>query len=284
MDSFQVTLPSNASGKTFPNNRPAHYETDLMAPLHLEGPWEVSLIDIMYPHSWNNLSKPITMVIQYIEWVNGIDEVKMLPQIEIKPQYFETPDVFCHRLNRLVSNLLTEITKLLLMGKDVVRFSYDGNDDRITISSEVLNADNKRICIGFTEKAIMQRMLGIDAEIKSAFGEAGVLDTIVIKKNKPAVANRPPEFDAFPLMFVYTDLIQYQLIGDIKAPILAVLPVSGKAGEQVYWNCNPQSFIPLAKSEIRTVEIRLCTETGETFPIIGNGKVITRLNFRRRLV
>ena len=52
-DQFPVTLPSNVPGNA--TNKPGAYETTLAVPLELPGTWEVSLIDITYPHTWLDL-------------------------------------------------------------------------------------------------------------------------------------------------------------------------------------------------------------------------------------
>ena len=54
-DEFQVVLPSNVGSN--PKNKPNQYETALAKPLDLPGEWDVSLIDIAYPHNLTNLVK-----------------------------------------------------------------------------------------------------------------------------------------------------------------------------------------------------------------------------------
>ena len=52
---FQVYLPSNVKGN--PRNKPYLYETELSKPMDLPGKWDVPLINISYPHNWENLDK-----------------------------------------------------------------------------------------------------------------------------------------------------------------------------------------------------------------------------------
>ena len=57
-DSFQITLPSNASHKLFPANKPNSYRVQLQKTLHLEpNQWEVAMVDIQFPNNWYNLLK-----------------------------------------------------------------------------------------------------------------------------------------------------------------------------------------------------------------------------------
>ena len=70
--SFQITHPSNASSKLFPENRANSYGTKLYKTLDLGGggecDWEVALVDIAFPHNWANIleSTEIEMVLERI--------------------------------------------------------------------------------------------------------------------------------------------------------------------------------------------------------------------------
>ena len=54
-DSFYVTLPSNSSMDTHPNNTLSHFFVNLPTPLSFEGDWEVALAEVTYPHRWLNV-------------------------------------------------------------------------------------------------------------------------------------------------------------------------------------------------------------------------------------
>ena len=54
-EGFYVTLPSNASLNVFKNNTSSSYQVDLAQHIDLEGPWEVALAEISYPHTWFNV-------------------------------------------------------------------------------------------------------------------------------------------------------------------------------------------------------------------------------------
>ena len=52
---FYLTLPSNASLSTFPNNTTTNYRVNLPQAVDLNENWEVGLYSITYPHTWYNL-------------------------------------------------------------------------------------------------------------------------------------------------------------------------------------------------------------------------------------
>ena len=82
-------------------------------------------------------------------------------------------------------------------------------------------------------------------------------------------------------IYIYTDIIKYQFVGDVKVPLLGVLPVQGLDGEQQYWSFNPPYYIPVAMSTLSSVNIHLADDKGDEIPFFGDGKVVARLHFRR---
>ena len=57
-DGFHLTLPSDGSMETFPDNTLAHFKTSLPQPLDFtEGEWEVGLTEMLYPTFLENISK-----------------------------------------------------------------------------------------------------------------------------------------------------------------------------------------------------------------------------------
>ena len=57
VEEIYVTFPSNVSRSVFKTNTPSDYKPKLRAPLDLPGQWEEALIDIQYPHKWNNIKE-----------------------------------------------------------------------------------------------------------------------------------------------------------------------------------------------------------------------------------
>ena len=56
-EEFMLTLPSNASTKYYPSNKPNSYKVLLPATLDLEGTWEVAIVNIQYPFNWPNFNE-----------------------------------------------------------------------------------------------------------------------------------------------------------------------------------------------------------------------------------
>ena len=70
-DEFQFIHSSTLKGN--PRNNPCLYETELSEPIDLPGEWNVALINIFYPHNWDNLDKSY---LYFSLRLNNPDEVK----------------------------------------------------------------------------------------------------------------------------------------------------------------------------------------------------------------
>ena len=91
------------------------------------------------------------------------------------------------------------------------------------------------------------------------------------------------------LIFIYVSIIEYQYVGDTKAPLIRVID-----SKQRLKNGSPCEIEPTHRSvfsnleykkllskNFQSSEIQLRTETGQLVPIAGTGKVILTLNFKK---
>ena len=95
-------------------------------------------------------------------------------------------------------------------------------------------------------------------------------------------SSRPVDLFNINTIYVYSDIGQYQLIGDTQAPLLGILPVEGSHKQQRFWSFAPAYYVPVNKSYITTIEIQLCTDIGDKIPFDTDSCVVTRLHFRRK--
>ena len=94
MDQFYVTLPSNSSEDVYGRQPMSSYKTHLAHQLHLDvSDWEVGLAEIIYPHTWNNITegKFRIRLLDNTEWV--------WKETEIPTALYETPQQLVETLN-----------------------------------------------------------------------------------------------------------------------------------------------------------------------------------------
>ena len=130
----------------------------------------------------------------------------------------------------------------------------------------------------YTDSRYIAQVLGLSVEEEELPGRG--LNTIILYKAEPR-AVRAPILGSVQALYVYTDLIEYQHVGDKRAPLLAYVDVQKLPGERVTTLCNPPVYLPVCKSVINSITIQLCDERGEDvkFPADGDN-VLVVLHFR----
>ncbi len=83
-------------------------------------------------------------------------------------------------------------------------------------------------------------------------------------------------------IYVYSDIINYQLVGDTEAPLFGTVPIQGSREEVITYVFNPTYYYPVARANINEIEIELYTENGDPFPFTSTSKVVLRLHFRKK--
>ncbi|GFS64914.1 uncharacterized protein TNIN_320461 [Trichonephila inaurata madagascariensis] len=62
---------------------------------------------------------------------------------------------------------------------------------------------------------------------------------------------------SFPLIYVYCDLVEPQIVGDVQAPLLKIVKVEGKDGEVVNAHYTRPHYVPVIRQHFQTVEMVL---------------------------
>ena len=103
---------------------------------------------------------------------------------------------------------------------------------------------------------------------------------VMITKNTEAPL--PVDLEAgFHAMYLYTDIVEPQLVGDSKVSLLKVVKCSGEFGDNVSVNFPNLQYVPVSVKSFETVAIDIKDDTQEKVPF-EFGKVIVTLHFRQR--
>lgn len=320
---FQITLPSNASCSYFPENLATNYNTRLVHPLDLQGEWEVAVMDIQYPCSWNNIANDTMVAFAAVP----VDEAKfedafpalpvqgdvMREQFQahlvrtlamraksedynrysverdntrvlirsgrIPHKYFNSNADICAWLVQLFNKKMSGLGQGAQMG-----YVYEESTEKVTLYFE----KTKKVEI-WTNNSALFDMLGFTEYEKTNTNFAPVNDdgkvdrqpTQVYTLYHPFKSNKPARFPSIQSLFIYSDIIEPQMVGDTKATLLGVAPVEYQAEKVNYWPFNPPYYIPLAKTCFETIEILICNDRGNPVDFAPNAKVVCRLHFRR---
>ena len=90
------------------------------------------------------------------------------------------------------------------------------------------------------------------------------------------------------LIFIYTNPIEYQYVGDTKAPLLRVIDSKQRLKNGSVCELEPTRIVfsnldykKLLSNTIQSISIKLRTETGELVPFSGTDKVILTFQFKK---
>ena len=96
-------------------------------------------------------------------------------------------------------------------------------------------------------------------------------------------ANVPPLLSrGINSIYVYTDIVESSLVGDVRAPLLLVCPFkTDKDNPTIYQEFLNPSYVPIHRNTIQKIEVTLRDGTGEEVPFLY-GKTVISLHFRKQ--
>ena len=249
MDSFTIELVSNASGELFPDNTLSSFTNFLPEQVNLEGQWEVAISEKSYPSMYQNIT-------------------------EGKIKFFDKKLSKSRSTYSIEPGLYTSITDLVEAMNTLIQEKNNHNETCITVKVP------RR-----TEKVVI--MLANDSSglafCSTDFGhffgnnvgnEFGVL---MIGKGP-----HEPEF-AYDIVrihsqMIYSDILEYNLVGDTKVPLLRCFPFISKlrggdfitTGQYIkYQTFSNLQFLPLLKNSFHSIQIDLRDPSGEKIPFVS---------------
>ena len=243
-DDFYLVLPSNASMTTHPNNTLAQYITNLPRRISLSGDWECGLTEIHYPHDWYNVR-------------NARLTVEHGDKTETDA-YFE--DGYYDSANTLVRTLNDELKG----GR--VKCSYEPITQKVTAHMK-----------GDTTFALYGDLPDI-----LGFGRGDAVVTLT-SPARSSVARGYSIVDlrrGFESLYVYSSIVEPRIVGDKIAPLLRIVPITGRHGEMVAARFDHVQYMPVLSREFEAVEIEIRDDTGRPVPF-ERGKVTMTLHLRR---
>ena len=240
---FYVLLPSNASMGTHPNNTLAQYITNLPRRISLSGDWECGLTEIHYPHDWYNIRNARLMV----EHAGKMET----------DAYFE--DGYYGSANMLVRAL----------------------NDGVKCGSMQCSYDpvTQKVCVHM--KGDTTFMLYGDLPDILGFGRG---DGVVIRTSRRNPLTQGDSIvdlrRGFESLYVYSSIVEQRIVGDKIAPLLRIVPITGRHGEMATARFDHVQYIPVLSREFGSIETKIWDDTGRPVPF-ERGKVTVTLHFRR---
>ena len=268
--SFYLTLPSNSSEKHYANNTAGHYFTKLpqTIDLHQEGidasknEYEVGLSEITFTNSFCNVkAKTYMLAFRYGNRQQMI--------VEVPAGLYFSPEEIIQVLQKGLQDAMRVSQKM-----NAVVLSYN----TATRKSKLEILDETVKIVFSIELAKFMRIPLVEVHPTAIKVEHwhGPLKKGVYESEQIIRMDR--EFEA---VYVYTDLIEHRVVGDIVAPLLRMIPISKTDGDMVHYIFTKPYYVPLLRTRFDSVEILLTTDTGQTV-VFEDGKTVVTLHIRRR--
>jgi hypothetical protein len=249
-DNFYMTLPSNASMDLYPGNVLSEYKVQLPRTLHLNHEYETALVEMTYPVTYDILPNTNYDIAMLTVEPGGTFTAK------VEGISFSS----VRKLIAKVNTTLTHMSKTLKV-----------NDGERVMLSHVSDQEKLKLHVPpntgvFFEKGIAA-ILGFKAE------------EWILKSTK--AENHYDLQGGFHSLYVYCSAVEPQIVGDIYAPLLRTVGLTGLKGETIVRNFIDPHYIKVNVDELRSLEINVKDDTGQNV-LFRSGKVICKLHFRRR--
>lgn len=281
MSEFYLTLPSN----TVTGNKTGDFRVRLPEVVKLPGQWDVALAQIQYPKSWNNITDEPDLRPFY----NKNDLTIMLEndrhsliKISLPPSHYDTVNDL---LGSIAEETQKQIKQFLLAEQEI---GGDDDDDKNAVETKLTQVPRaiswdfdiilKRVTVKFDRDTVSAIRLSDHMQYVLGFEDRDLFNW---NKHKD-IAKYPIDMRAgIDALYVYCDLVENQIVGNVREPLLRILPVQGQYGELIDKDFVARHYIPVLKKEFSTVRISIKSDRDALIPF-AFGKVIVKLHFKKR--
>lgn len=260
-DHFYMTLPSNSSMEYFPDNKITRFKTQLPKRISLQGDWEVGLVEIHFPCTFQTLTDDDFSL--RCEYDDSFKSVYSVPPRSSDPETplwksFSFPGGVYYTIESLVQVMmdnpeLREVASITVQDSNI--------DSLVTFT---LKDGVRKVILSETLRALFN------------FSSATIKRETEIAKQSNILASYPEQ------MFVYCDIIDPQHVGDTVAPLLRIvnLDIAANVFKQVVTIFTHPHYVPLLKRDFQQLEIDLRDDLGQHLPFV-RGQLNVKLHFRK---
>jgi len=252
-DSFYVYLLSN----THDGNRIGDFRVQCANPVVLEGQYEVALTHIVYPYNFDVITDKLEENFSPQNSVFDTFEDCRVAEGRVPTKNYESGEELVAMVNYALKTVrLVTDNSAVTDSRLEDAFTFDAMTGRCSVVVEVKKIQPSRK---------LAYLLGFDHPVLGkGFQEA-----------------QHPVHLCQDLMFIYTNIVDYQMISNVMAPLLKMLCMKGKYGHSSEVSFDWPQYVPVLKNEFDTIKIELKNDKDEIINF-HSGKVAMTLHFRRK--
>lgn len=266
---FFMILPSNGSMKVYQDNTTACFTTKLPQEINLRGSWEVGISEIHFPKSFLHVREDeseLTVRNDYFTFI-GKEEIEKFKEskfydVSIPHGIYPGIKEFINQLNNNLKDYHMEF-----------RFSSEYNNTFV---------EARLTCT--LQGCLLRHHLEMSRTILDILGFTEKSGYIRIEY-EPLVATRPASLlNGMPRqLYVYTDICEPTIVGDVQASLLRIVPVNYEKSSYASVQCTgfaPINYMPLIRNSFRTITIDIRDHLGKPAPF-ESGTSLVQLHFRK---
>ena len=247
MRSFYLTLPSR--GGT--DNTTSSFTVELPYEIDLSGEWEVGVVEVLYPTTWHNIYERNNLVQICYGGNNMIgpecwDGQKMnFANFYIEPDYYDKPEAIINQINYFVTQFFKkDLAPFVVDRRGYVNW-HPTNDATVKIHKDVAD------------------ILGLENVIFAYDESKGKLQPNHNIQN----------------LYVYTDLIEPQIVGSARADLLCIIPAGERNLKAAHFSPSHIHYLPLVRNNFTHVQIHIRDVAGEQIAF-ASGHSVVKLHFK----
>lgn len=253
-------------------NQIGNFKNMLACNLPINQNWKVALAEIIYTKSWYNVLTE--------HKINLIDELGTVLKFEdeaiIKPGYYETPDILCKEINRLLNSFqIKKPVQLDYNSRENYVYLKAGKTDNLTVYPD-LGEEIENI-LGLRNRNIFRLEYDVPApdDARYVFKGLDVFDVEVLKGYHPVEINAGIHY-----LCVYCDIVNESFTGDTKSQLLRLveIPRKSKFGETVHIRYNDRNYKNIYTDKFQSIEISVRDSTNRQIPFTS-GQCTVVLHF-----
>lgn len=249
-----IQLVSNASLKNFPSNKVGDFINQFSSEIDLgNGRFEVALSKIIFPKTWEFLNDDDRSIKVY----RGETRGTVYELMKIDQNHFTNIESLLDNINGKISSLPGGIVFSLDKNGKVFLSCFSNLFIEMSVKMQAI--------LGFSQNEVIIPKLTKD-----------------VKKSYYTFSENMPDLNAgMHSIFVYTDLVESQVVGDTKAPLLSIIATTGKPNSHIVEEPKTLDFIPIRSNKIWAVSVSLRDINGRVIRF-ESGVVILTLHIRKQ--
>ena len=258
-----ITLPSNSSLHYFPHNSLTQFKTKLAKQIISdENNWEVAMAEISFPKTWVNVVGEENEI--YVE--NNFH----FRCLTIPEKRYANNFEFFHALKECFT-LESQLGIVVKFNEKTGHMVFESPKNSVLYLTGKL-----ALQIGFKSDVVLADNENISSTVINKHSNKVIYGKRIIPPN-PVNVNL-----GYDILYIYTDCIEQQLVGDVQAQLLRSICIdNGNTNTMQTISFESPHYIPVARSNFDTIDINIRDESGKKVPF-QFGRVVVKLHFRLR--